>query len=115
MTGLPTSRRSDSGDHVLVAWEAPHAATADERLAAFEVLARHVGAAVSGFAVPWDPELAGAASRLFALARRHGLRLLPVVALDHPGATDAWRRGELPRSLADLVAAGLQCEFGGIR
>ena len=100
MTGLRTSRRSDSGDHVLVAWEAPHAATTDERLAAFEALARRVGPAVSGFAVPWDPDLAGAASRLFALARRHGLRLLPVVALDHPGATDAWRRAELPRSLA---------------
>ena len=115
MTGLPTGHRCDCDDHVLVAWEAPHAATTDERLAAFEALAQYVGPAVAGFAVPWDPDLAGAASRLFALARRHGLRLLPVVGLDHPGATDAWRRGELPRSLADLVAAGLQYEFDGIR
>lgn len=100
---------------VVLAWEAPGAATLDERLAAIDTLAARAGHAAAGIVVPWDPIAAGAVPRIVELLLRRRIRALPLIQLRGPQTSDGWMRSMLPESLDALAVAGALCEFDGIR
>ena len=103
-----------AGARAIVGWEAPSGAGSDDWFAALDALAARVGQVAAGIAVPLDPALGAAPDRIAALARRHGVAVLPVARLDHAEATDGWRRTQLPAAIAALRTAGVLCESAGV-
>jgi len=115
MSPLQTDSAATAGADALVAWEAPRDANLEDRIAALTEIAARLGSASAGVAVPIDPPLAATVDQVVALAQRHRVRVLPIVRLDHPDATAAWERVQLPAAIAALGAAGVLYESAGLR
>ncbi len=104
-----------AGAAAIVAWEASPAAAPDDHLAALDAVAARLGNECAAVAVPIEPRLCAQVERIVELARRHRIALLPFVHFDRPEATHAWRRVEMPTTIAALAAAGVLFDAAGIR
>ena len=105
----------DGKEFVVLAWDAPWIASADQRVAALATLLTHAGHAAAGIVIPLGHDAAELAPRIAELLASRRTRALPLIHLSHPRVTEAWTRSVLPAALDTLAEAGVLCEFDGIR